>query len=64
MLSSQISVSERIKCQSILASSDVNDIHKLLEVADVYLPYIEGTQLYYALLGFKDYCKTHPELLK
>lgn len=64
MMNVGISAPERIKCQSILANSDANDIKKLLEVADVYLPYIEGTQLYYALLGFKDYCKMHPELLK
>ena len=59
----KLSPEEVTKCQEILAE-DTSDVKKLFEVSEFYLPYLKDTQLYYALLGFRDYCKSHPEMLK
>ncbi len=48
-----ITTEERCRAQKILAS-DMSDDLKLYEVFQIYKEDIRGTQLYYALLGWKD----------
>ena len=48
-----ITTEDRCRAQDIL-TSDMSDDLKLYEIFQIYKEDIRGTQLYYALLGWKD----------
>lgn len=48
-----ITTEERCRAQKIL-ESDMSDDLKLYEIFQIYKDSIKGTELYYALLGWKD----------